>query len=71
VYTEHVSYFHIVDTRNFENQTIKVSNNDDKNISGIGFTCDGSSILVGLEEQIQQYNVDLFKRKTFDEFTFN
>ena len=52
--------------RDFSNhQIIRTLDSDDPNISGITFTRDSTRLLVGLEDHIQQYELDLFKRRTF------
>jgi hypothetical protein len=36
-----------------------------RDISGIDFSCDSSSIFIGMADHIQEYFVDLLKRRMF------
>jgi WD40 repeat protein len=65
-FSEHVNYFHLVDTRNFTDiQQIRVARYGDHDISGITFTNDSSKLFVGLSDEIQQYHVDINARRMF------
>ncbi|KAI8914668.1 WD40-repeat-containing domain protein [Gorgonomyces haynaldii] len=67
MYSEHISYINIVDTRNFsEKQTIRVSPpGNDQNISGISFSEDCKKVFVGVENSILEYQVDTMARRCF------
>jgi hypothetical protein len=66
VFSEHCSYFHLVDTRSFnEEQVIRVQETD-KNITGVAFDIKGTNLYVGVEDCIFEYEIDVLKRRTFD-----
>lgn len=67
IYSEHVSYFNIVDARTFnQRQTIRAAPpHIDQNISGITFSPSSQKIYVGLENHIKEYTVDTTVRRCF------
>ncbi|TPX43959.1 hypothetical protein SeMB42_g04503 [Synchytrium endobioticum] len=69
MYSEHSSYFNVVDTRTFENiQNIRVAPpGNDQHISGVAFSPDARSIFVGMENQVVEYEVDVMGRRCFPE----
>ncbi|TPX31257.1 hypothetical protein SmJEL517_g05377 [Synchytrium microbalum] len=69
MFSEHVSYFNLVDTRTFEHrQSIRVAPpGSDQHISGVSFSPDAKSIFVGMENQIVEYEVDVMARRCFPE----
>lgn len=73
VYSEHVSYFNMVDARTFNSrQVIRAAPpHQDQNISGICFTPSCKSLYVGLESSIQKYSIDTVSRRCFQEGSIN
>lgn len=69
MFSEHVSYVNLVDTRTFnQKQTIRVAPpNCDYHISGITYSPDSKTIFVGLENSILEYSVDVMSRRSFPE----
>lgn len=67
-FSEHTKYIHIIDTRNFnDEQIIEVEENGDVNISGFTFTSDSLRLIVGEEENIHEYHLDILKRRMSSE----
>ncbi|KAJ3218350.1 hypothetical protein HK099_005092 [Clydaea vesicula] len=69
MYSEHVSYFNLVDARTFnQKQSIRVSQaGGEQHISGIAFSPESKNIFVGLESTILEYQVDTLSRRCFPE----
>ncbi|CAG8480122.1 4759_t:CDS:10 [Paraglomus brasilianum] len=67
MFSEHVSYVHLVDSRTFcERQTLRITpQHYDQHISGITFTPDSSRIFVGVEHSVLEYEVDTVLRRSF------
>nr|KAJ3422346.1 hypothetical protein HK105_000117 [Polyrhizophydium stewartii] len=67
VFSEHVSYFNVVDARTFDGrQSVSVSPAGlDQHISGIAFAPDSKSLFVGTESSILEYSVDALMRRSF------
>jgi WD40 repeat protein len=67
MFSEHVSYVHLVDTRLLDNQqTIKVpSDEGEQHIAGITFTPESKSILIGTEHSVYEYEIDTKGRRLF------
>mmetsp|Transcript_4898 Transcript_4898/g.18392 ORF Transcript_4898/g.18392 Transcript_4898/m.18392 type:complete len:583 (+) Transcript_4898:1-1749(+) len=71
IFSEHSNYWHILDTRNFDEiETTKVSGDRDSysdiNIGGLDFSCDSSSVFVGTPQNIIRYQIDTVKRRKFE-----
>lgn len=65
MWTEHCSIAHIVDTRTFEEQTIRVAaSGTNVNISGCAFSNEADRIFVGTTENIVEYGIDIQGRRT-------
>jgi hypothetical protein len=67
-FSEHTSVVNLVDARTFEDcDTIRVSQTADidVNISGMAFTPDSKSLMVGLENGALEYRIDLKSRHAF------
>ncbi|KAI9208721.1 WD40-repeat-containing domain protein [Polychytrium aggregatum] len=73
MFSEHVSYINLVDTRNFsEVQSIRVAPpENDQHISGVSFSPDSSTIFVGLETAVYEYQVNVMARRCFPDGTLN
>lgn len=70
IFTEHVSYFTIVDTRNYESkQSIKVFDDMDKQISGSAFLEEEEKIFISTDDKIIQYKLE--NRRTFGSYSFD
>ncbi|KAJ3135365.1 hypothetical protein HK100_002856 [Physocladia obscura] len=69
MFTEHVSYMHVVDARTFnDTQSIRVAPpNCDQNISGIACSPDSRSMFVGLDNVVLEYDIDVIARRSFGE----
>ena len=69
MYSEHVSYINLVDTRTFnEKQTIRVAApGTDQHISGVCFSPDSKAVFVGMESTVLEYDVDTMRRRCFPE----
>lgn len=67
-FSEHTSVVNLVDARTFEDcDAIRVSQSPDidVNISGIAFTPDSKSLVVGLENGALEYRIDMKSRHAF------
>lgn len=66
-FSEHASYFNIVDARTFESQqTIRVAPQGmDLHLTGLVFSPDSDSVFVGIEQGILEYQIDLMSRRSF------
>lgn len=67
-FSEHTSVVNLVDARTFEGcDAIRVSQSPDidVNISGIAFTPDSKSLVVGLENGALEYRIDMKSRHAF------
>lgn len=66
-FSEHTSYFNIVDARTFESQqSIRVAPQGiDVHITGLTFSPDSDSIFVGVEQGILEFQIDLILRRSF------
>ena len=66
-FSEHTSYVHVVDARTFnERQSVRVSPYDcDQHISGLCFSPDSKTMFVGMENIVQEYDVDTICRRRF------
>lgn len=67
MFSEHVSYVSLVDARDFNSiQSIRVApSHSDQHVSGISFSPDSSSIFVGMEGHLLEYNINIMSRRTF------
>ncbi|KXS18570.1 WD40 repeat-like protein [Gonapodya prolifera JEL478] len=72
VYSEHVSYFSLLDARTFnERQTVRVvPPGVDAHITGLTFAPDSRTVFVGLESAVLEYNVDTLSRRSFGAGSF-
>ncbi|KAJ3338085.1 hypothetical protein HDU93_010021 [Gonapodya sp. JEL0774] len=72
IYSEHVSYFSLVDARTFnERQTIRVvPPGADAHISGLAFAPDSRTVYVGTESSVLEYDVDTLSRRSFGSGSF-
>eukprot|EP00761_Pharyngomonas_kirbyi_P003730 gb/GECH01003734.1/.p1 GENE.gb/GECH01003734.1/~~gb/GECH01003734.1/.p1 ORF type:complete len:366 (+),score=86.39 gb/GECH01003734.1/:1-1098(+) len=70
-FTEHSSYLHLVDTRNYDDhQVVRIGpETTDRQIAGLAFSPMASSLFVGLEQEVQEYNIDTVLRRCFGEGT--
>lgn len=66
-FSEHASYFNIVDARTFESQqSIRVAPEGmDLHVTGLTFAPDSDSVFVGIEQGILEYQIDLISRRSF------
>ncbi|KAI5172441.1 hypothetical protein NEFER03_1544 [Nematocida sp. LUAm3] len=66
-FTEHVSHFTLVDTRDFtRKQSIALASPDaDRHISGMAFSPNGESLFIGTEMLIFEFEIDTLKRRLF------
>lgn len=66
-FSEHASYFNIVDARTFDSQqSIRVAPQGmDLHLTGLVFSPDSDSIFVGIEQGILEYQIDLMSRRSF------
>jgi WD40 repeat protein len=66
-FSEHVSVVNVVDSRTFScRQAIRVAPaNTDLHISGLAFSPDSKSLLVGLELYLLEFDVDTASRRSF------
>ena len=66
-FSEHTSYFNIIDARTFESQqSIRVAPQGvDIHLTGLTFSPDSDSIFVGVEQGILEYQIDLISRRSF------
>lgn len=69
LFTEHLSYFTLVDTRNFElRQSVTVSeDNNERNISGGIFGNRGDSVVISVDDQVYEYKLTTDMRRIFGE----
>lgn len=72
-FTEHVSHFTMVDTRDFtKKQSIALSSPEtDKHISGLAFSSGGSSLFIGTEMLIFEFEIDTLKRRMLQVGNYN
>ncbi|KAI9291225.1 WD40 repeat-like protein [Neoconidiobolus thromboides FSU 785] len=72
-FSEHMSYFNIVDARTFNShEVVRVAPEGyDLNIAGLCFSPSSKSIFIGLENSIQQYDIDTRSRRSFSDCSFN
>eukprot|EP00842_Homolaphlyctis_polyrhiza_P004338 jgi/Hompol1/4905/HPOL_004015-RA len=73
LYSEHVSYFNVVDARTFDTrQSICVAPlGTDQHISGLCFTPDSKSVFVGTESTVLEFDVDTTIRRCFPQGSIN
>lgn len=66
-FSEHTSYFNIVDARTFESQqSIRVAPPGmDLHLTGLAFSPDSDSVFIGIEQGILEYQIDLISRRSF------
>jgi WD40 repeat protein len=66
-FSEHVSVVNIVDSRTFSSrQAIRVApTNTDLHICGLAFSPDSRSLMVGLEQNLLEFDVDTASRRSF------
>jgi hypothetical protein len=76
-FTEHCSYVHVVDARNYtDEQIIRVSTppvspdtpsieREDQDITGFSFSPNGNKMIVGTTSSILEYDVHTAMRRTF------
>lgn len=66
-FSEHASYFNIVDARTFDSQqSIRVAPQGmDLHLTGLTFSPESDSIFVGIEQVILEYQIDLISRRSF------
>lgn len=67
VFSEHTTYFNIVDARAFDvQQSVRVAPAGvDLHLSGLAFSPDSDSVFVGVEQGILEYPIDLMSRRCF------
>lgn len=67
-FSEHTKYLHIVDTRNFnDEQILEIDQTGDAHISGFTFSSDSLRLVVGEEENLHEFRIDVLKRRMFSE----
>lgn len=66
-FSEHTTYFNIVDARTFESQqSVRVAPPGmDLHLSGLAFAPDSDSVFVGVEQGILEYSLDMISRRSF------
>ena len=66
-FSEHTSYFNIVDARTFDSQqSIRVAQQGmDLHLTGLAFSPDSDSLFIGIEQGILEYQIDLISRRSF------
>lgn len=70
IFTEHVSFFTIVDARNFRTrQSVRIVEEIDKQISGSAFIENQEKFFVSTDDKIYEY--DLENRRTFGTFIYD
>ncbi|ELA47289.1 hypothetical protein VCUG_01173 [Vavraia culicis subsp. floridensis] len=70
IFTEHVSYFTLLDARDYENkQSIKVFDDMDKQISGSAFLEDQEKVFISMDDKIIQYKLE--NRRTFGSYCYD
>lgn len=69
LFSEHISYISLVDTRNFElRQSVLVTEKDgEKNISGAIFSDKGDSVIVSVDDAVYEYKLTTDIRRVFAE----
>lgn len=66
-FSEHVSMINVVDARTFSSrQAIRVApSNTDMHISGLAFSPDSKTLMVGMEQHLLEFDVDTASRRSF------
>lgn len=64
-YTEHRSFFNIVDTRTFEKKQAICISEEGYSLTGLSFSKDSTSLFIGQENCIWEYNTNLPERRMF------